>query len=469
MKKPILFLIIFLIFFSSKVYADSDFYVDINNESTKVYEVNVLIDGKKLSCDFKPYSQNSKTFVPVREIVESLGAKVTWNDKLKNATIDYKDKNVLLKIDSNIVYIDGQKKKIDDASIPRFTSYKEPKAETKTMVPLRFLSETLGYEVSWDNDSQTASVYSSKEKMEALNPSKSLEKEKVEVPKEDEPKVASITSNTIKVQEDKNSTAYNHNNDSSEYTKNSEPVKTSALSNGTFVSNIEKKEMNEIESKSEKEQYKAAGLSIDFDDEKERVINKKIKPIGRVSILIDPGHGGTDSGALVESGLQEKTLNLKVAKMLEAKLASSPYEIAMTRDEDEYVKLLDRANIANNEDFELFISIHFNSSENREAKGIEVLYAHEKNVEIKETEQKHFASALLKSLVAETGSVSRGIKNRPDLVVLNRTKCVSAIVELGFMSNPDDYEYIIDDVYLEKLAEGIYNGINNYVNEYVEM
>ncbi len=466
MKKTTLFLIMFLIFFSSKVYADSDFYVDINNKNTKVYEVNVMIDGKKLFCDFKPYSQNSKTFVPVREIVESLGAKVTWNDKLKNATIDYKDRNVLLKIDSNIVYIDGEKKKIDDASIPRFTSYKEPKAETKTMVPLRFLTETLGYEVSWDNDSQTASVYSSKEKMEDLNPPNSLAEKKVEAPKKVEPKVASITTNTEPAQEEKKSDT---NNDKSEYTKNSEPIKTSASSNGTFVSNIEKKEMNEIESKSEKEQYKAAGLSIDFEEKEERVINKKIKPVGKVSILIDPGHGGKDSGAIVESGLQEKALNLKVAKILEAKLASSPYEIATTRDQDEYVKLLDRANIANNEDFELFISIHFNSSENREAKGIEVLYAHEKNVEIKETEQKHFASALLKSLIAETGSVSRGIKNRPDLVVLNKTKCVSAIVELGFMSNPDDYEYIIDDAYLEKLAEGIYKGINNYVNEYVEM
>ncbi|CDZ75093.1 N-acetylmuramoyl-L-alanine amidase [Peptoniphilus sp. ING2-D1G] len=465
MKNTTLFLIMLLILFSSKTYAASDFYVDINDKNTKVYEVNVIIDGKKLECDFKPYSQNSKTFVPIREIVESLGAKVTWNDKLKNVTIDHKDKKIMLKIDSNIVYINGEKKKIDDASIPRLTSYKEPKNETKTMVPLRFLTETLGYEVSWDNDSQTAGVYSDKGKMKELKSSENLNVQKTEEPKKTELKVASITTSTNSTEDNKNAIIDNNN----EITKKSEPIKTSALSNGTFVSNIEKKEMNEIKSKSEKEQYKAAGLSIDFEEKEERVINKKIKPIGKVSILIDPGHGGTDSGALVESGLQEKTLNLKVAKMLESKLSSSPYEVAMTRDEDEYVKLLDRANIANNQDFELFISIHFNSTENREAKGIEVLYANERNVEIKETEQKHFASALLKSLIAETGAVSRGIKNRPDLVVLNKTKCVSAIVELGFMSNPDDYEYIIDDEYLEKLAEGIYKGINNYVNEYVEM
>ena len=140
----------------------------------------------------------------------------------------------------------------------------------------------------------------------------------------------------------------------------------------------------------------------------------------------------------------------------------------MTRDKDEYVKLLDRAGQANEEDFEIFVSIHVNSSDNRDASGIEVLYASEKNVEIKEAEQKLLAKEILDAIIKETGAKSRGVKNRPDLIVLNKTKCVSALVEVGFLSNPQEYDKLTDDQYLDSLATGIYKGVKSYIDKYVE-
>ena len=115
----------------------------------------------------------------------------------------------------------------------------------------------------------------------------------------------------------------------------------------------------------------------------------------------------------------------------------------------------------------MFLSIHFNSSDNSSAQGIEVLYASEKNVKIKDTVQKHFASCLQKALIRETGAVDRGIKNTPAIIVLNKTKNVSALVELGFVSNESDLETIKDPDYIDKLARGIYNGIEDYMNSYV--
>lgn len=150
------------------------------------------------------------------------------------------------------------------------------------------------------------------------------------------------------------------------------------------------------------------------------------------------------------------------------KLNTNPnINATITRTRDEYVKLLDRASISNDSNADLFLSIHFNSSDNTDAKGIEVLYASEKNVKIKDTVQKNFANCLQQALIKETGATNRGIKNRPAIIVLNKTKNVSALVELGFLSNESELEEIKNLAYIDKLAQGIYNGIENYMDNYV--
>lgn len=71
------------------------------------------------------------------------------------------------------------------------------------------------------------------------------------------------------------------------------------------------------------------------------------------------------------------------------------------------------------------------------------------------------------ALIKETGATNRGIKNRPAIIVLNKTKNVSALVELGFLSNESELEEIKNLAYIDKLAQGIYNGIENYMDNYV--
>ncbi|MGO1580976.1 MAG: N-acetylmuramoyl-L-alanine amidase [Peptoniphilaceae bacterium] len=444
MKKTILYLILILFFVTSNVEASSNFKVIINNKNVKVSDVSVVVDGKEIKSDFKPYNLNSRTFVPIRELTEGLGANVKWDNKIKSATIELNNKRIKLKIDSNIVYVNDKKIKLNNDSVPRFAKFNEPKVETKTMVPLRFLSEAMDYKVSWNGDSQQAIISTVKVK--------------------DKESVSKVNSTS---DESNNSNDKNKN----DLIKESKPVvETANKAKSSFISNTEKIETNKVEDKDNKEAYKAAGLTIeDLKENKEkRTISKKIKAEGPITIVIDPGHGGKDSGAIVDSGLKEKDLNLQVAKILNNKLKSRGYETIMTRTEDEYIKLLDRASVSNKLNSELFLSIHFNSSDNREAKGIEVLYASESKVIIKSTEQKYFADELLKALLEETESNSRGIKNRPDLVVLNKTKSVSALAELGFMSNPDDYDKIIDEEYIEKLANGLFKGIENYKIKYIE-
>lgn len=424
MKKIILFFLFVFLLVPQSVAASSTFNVKINNKNTKVNDVNINIDGKILKTDFKAYNVNGRTFIPIREVTENLGATVSWDNKLKSATVNYGDKNLVLQINSNVVYLNGKKQKIDKNSVPRFANYSKPRNESKTMVPIRFISETLGYDVDWDQKTSTVFI-------------KTIKVDKIDA-------------------------------EEKELIKDSKPVKESyGNKNNEFISKNEKKEMNKIEKKSDKEIYKAAGLDVD-DIKKERKITKTIKAKGKVSILIDPGHGGKDPGASAASGLQEKEITLELSRLLRDKFSNDDLEIEMTRDKDEYVKLLDRAGQANEEDFEIFVSIHVNSSDNRDASGIEVLYASEKNVEIKEAEQKLLAKEILDAIIKETGAKSRGVKNRPDLIVLNKTKCVSALVEVGFLSNPQEYDKLTDDQYLDSLATGIYKGVKSYIDKYVE-
>lgn len=440
MKKIILtgFLLSALLL-SGSVFAEEQIsQVNINGKSIDVRNTNVKVDGKILKSDFSPYISSGRTFVPIRELVEGLGAEVKWDNLEKSALIKFEKKEIKLKIDSKVSYISGKKIILNESSIPKLAKYNEPKEETKTMVPLRFVSEALGYKVDWNSEENLAVITTEKAKDSDL------------------------------ITDDNNDTKENNSEKKSEKRK-----KDLSLVNNQYISNSEKKEMNNAKKSNRISAYKAAGLSEDEYniDPGKRKITKTIKKEGPLTIVIDPGHGGKDPGAnsSVISSINEKELTLKVAEKLYEKLQATDYEVLMTRNSDEYIKLLDRAQLSNENNSELFLSIHFNSSdENKSAKGIEVLYASEKNVIIKTAEQKHFAKCLLNSLIDITGSSSRGIKNRPDLIVLNKTKNVSALAELGFLSNSSDMDSIMNDEYLDLLAQGLFNGIQDYVNNYVE-
>ena len=158
MKKIILFFLFIFLLVPQSVAASSTFNVKINNKNTKVNDVNINIDGKILKTDFKAYNVNGRTFIPIREVTENLGATVSWDNKLKSATVNYGDKNLVLQINSNVVYLNGKKQKIDKNSVPRFANYSQPRKESKTMVPIRFISETLGYDVDWDQKTSTVFI-----------------------------------------------------------------------------------------------------------------------------------------------------------------------------------------------------------------------------------------------------------------------------------------------------------------------
>ncbi|WP_455258754.1 N-acetylmuramoyl-L-alanine amidase, partial [Peptoniphilus asaccharolyticus] len=340
-------------------------------------------------------------------------------------TIENEKQSIKMKIDSDVIYVNNEKNTISKDSIPKFATYLKPKYETKTMVPLRFLSETFGYSVSWDQSSQTAIVNTSKNAEPIVEPVKEENTGQ---------KAGALTINE---------------------TKNGIIVKPKNTDG--FRSENELKQMSELDKKEKL-----------VEPQKKRNISKTLKTKGKVTIVLDAGHGGKDSGGLSKDGYMEKVPTLKVAKRLSEKLKDKGYEVIMTRNSDVYIELLDRAGISNDSEAELFLSIHFNCSANSGAKGIETFYASEKTVGIKSVEQKPFAQQIQKAVISVTGANNRGAKDGSSYLVLNKTNTVAALVELGFLSNEEELEKIKDDEYIDKLVEGVYQGINNYVDKYVE-
>lgn len=178
-----------------------------------------------------------------------------------------------------------------------------------------------------------------------------------------------------------------------------------------------------------------------------------------MKIVFDPGHGGQpslggDPGAVGHSGTREADVVLLVAHEVKSRMERQ-HEIVMTRYIDEGITLGRRTVVANQEDADLFISIHCNGF-HRPAYGVET-YHFPGSVE-----GEKLAAAIQRELVAETGEVDRGVKTGK-FTVLQRTRMPAVLVELPFITTPESEEKLRDPAYLSKCADAIANGIRNYL------
>ena len=219
--------------------------------------------------------------------------------------------------------------------------------------------------------------------------------------------------------------------------------------------------------------------------------------IGR--IVIDPGHGGHDTGTIGPNGLQEKDLVLEVGrrlgKLLETRLGA---EVVYTRKDDTFIPLETRTAIANQQRADLFVSIHANSSDDPAARGVETYYlnftsspealevaAREnavseksiyelqdlvKKIALKEKieESREFAGDVQESLHSTLAAKSPAIRNRgvkkAPFIVLIGANMPSILAEISFVSNPTDEHRLETSEYRQRIAESLYRGIAKYVN-----
>ncbi len=235
------------------------------------------------------------------------------------------------------------------------------------------------------------------------------------------------------------------------------------------------------------------------------VLNTKSVEIKKVisfnnikKIVIDAGHGGNDPGAMGKTGLREKDVVLDIAKRLKSILAESGVSVVMTRDSDKFIPLNERVNIANRSNADLFLSVHANANPSRSLNGFEIYYISPSVSDVQRAvvstkqvklnfENSSFSqsSANLKSILwdmihsynrAQAIELSRsickemgssidakiiGVKSA-NFCVLRGTCMPAVLAEVGFVSNKMEEQLLKDNLYRQKLAEGIKNGIEDY-------
>lgn len=177
-------------------------------------------------------------------------------------------------------------------------------------------------------------------------------------------------------------------------------------------------------------------------------------------VVIDPGHGGVDPGAVGPGRVKEKDVNLLVSKKV-AEILSPLADVRLTRSGDlapgdELNELWVRAQIANNWGAECFVSIHCNSAASPQAHGTETHYYTGSSL------GKQLASAIQKRLLINTGLTDRGIKEA-NFSVLRNTKCTAALVEMAFISNPTEESYLKSSQFQDKTARAIAEGIAEFL------
>lgn len=190
-----------------------------------------------------------------------------------------------------------------------------------------------------------------------------------------------------------------------------------------------------------------------------RAFPVKAEPI----IVVDPGHGGKDEGcADTIENVEEKELTLKVAAALECYLFQRGYRVYMTRSQDAFVSLDERVAFANDVKPELFVSLHFNAAESRQAKGIEVFYYDDKFDPPRGEASQQLATAVLEQVIHATGRRSRGVKTA-DFRVIKKTAMPAILVEGGFLTNPEERALCQEEDYINALAYGIARGIEEFI------
>lgn len=175
------------------------------------------------------------------------------------------------------------------------------------------------------------------------------------------------------------------------------------------------------------------------------------------TVIIDPGHGGRDKGA-VWGGVRESDLNLKTAFKLEYYLKRAGYRVVMTRRSDRYVSLTGRAAIANRYRNAVFVSIHYNATRETYVHGAETFHGGSRS-------SSYLSSSLQRNLVSYCKVKNRGSQYRR-FSVLRNTNCPAALVECGFISNSRERSRCNTSSFQDAAARAILAGIERWDRSY---
>lgn len=452
--------------------------------------VTLKLNGIVVQTEVPPVMESNRTLIPARAFFEAMGGTVSWDKAREVVEVRLGMDTVQLTIGSRQAQVNSMEKTLD---VPARI------IQNRTMIPVRFVSECIGCTVGWDNATRTVSVATSAQPEEPATP---VEPEKPVEPAIPETEITSISVAEkenyyrVTVKADKklgDYTTSNHTNPKrfsvdikdAMYAKNSGQINAdNQVFSSVRYSQYDKStvriviDLNLNISGKVSKSSDGASLYIDFSKPEETpgTSNPATNPnLPRLDsrmadklIVIDPGHGGDDPGALGKVNgkvvLNEKDVNLKVSLRLRELLEAAGAKVDMTRYTDTTIALRSRPETANNMNAELFVSIHNNSNTSSAPNGTEVLYFSKPSESGYNIKSKELAEAIQKEMAVEVGLYNRGARQVTDLVVMKYSTMPAVIVEGAFISNDSDRAYMMTDEYVERYATAVARAIIKVMN-----
>lgn len=472
----------------------------------------LIVKDSVINPPLSPIIFNDHALVPVREIFEELGAEVDYTNDTRTVEIIKDDYEVSMAINDNVAYINGERTAIPDGVAPKLIS--EYGGETKTMVPVRFISESIGLDVDFNEEHGAILVESSDFDFDGKQEEAQL------------PQKAAVTNIDCKTDGDNTLriivSADGEIDGYDSFTMQNPERLVIDMYGVTYNGGVKDREINKagidkirfgenderarivVDSSKIEDYYMeqlnenqieitvtTSGISVDETEEQAEApaVNAGSSALPAVTpkpatvstpkptpkpivyqdladteklIVLDAGHGGSDSGAvgyLNGNQVLEKNLTLEITNKVKERLEERGYKVSMTRTGDTLPSLTERPAQANEEEAAVFVSIHINSVDNApEANGTEVYYAESNNGDIYGVNSKTLAQNILTRMLYYMGSANRGVKTA-EHAVTKRCDMPASLVEIGFITNPTEVYNMTTEEYQYKAAQGIAEGI----------
>ncbi|HCL89942.1 MAG TPA: hypothetical protein DHW70_01255 [Candidatus Atribacteria bacterium] len=466
-------------------------------------EIKILLDNIPLETVVPSVIENDRLFVSARNVVEALGGRITWFPALKLMTVNINGRTARLVIDDPTLEID---EKVISLEIPARI------LDNRVMIPLEVIKFIAEVDIKWENQTKTLSINTIRPYLLKVRSYSHPDKTRVVIDLSEKTEFrADKLTNPDRIFIDIMGSIV----------KLEDTFKQIKIDDGV-VKTVRTAQFNEEITRVVFDLYREAKYEVFsliepdrvvidiFKSGKEAAISQTLlakpeeKPApgpeitGKRVVIIDPGHGGKDPGAIGPTRLKEKDVTLGIALYLEKLLKGAGIPTYLTRSKDEFVYLENRTNFANQKNGFVFVSLHVNSVLNHRpsAEGIETFVLSSKYIgasarDVADRENRasrahpevdtdlaliiadleesanikyslDFADVVQKKLVNYLKLEDRGVKQAP-FVVLKGANMVAVIVEIGFISNPKEEKLLKTSKFRENAAQALFEAIKYYI------
>jgi N-acetylmuramoyl-L-alanine amidase len=466
-------------------------------------EIKILLDNKPLETVVPSVIENDRLFVSARNVVEALGGRITWFPALKLMTVNINGHTTRLVIDDPSLEID---EKVISLEMPARI------LDNRVMIPLEIIKIIAEVDIKWESQTKTLFINTIRPYLLEVRSYSHPDKTRVVIDLSEKTEFrADKLINPDRIFIDIMGSIAKLEDTSKQIKIDDRVIKTvrTAQFNQEItrvVFDLYQEARYELFSLIEPDRVvidifksgEKAAISETLPAKPEEKPTPGTEITGKRAVIIDPGHGGKDPGAIGPTGLKEKEVTLGIALYLEKLLKNTGIPTYLTRSKDEFVYLENRTNFANQKNGFVFVSLHANSVLNHRpsAEGVETFVLSSKYIgasarDVADRENRasrahpevdtdlaliiadleesanikyslDFAEIVQKKLAKYLKLENRGVKQAP-FVVLKGANMVAVIVEVGFISNPKEEKLLKTNKFRENAAQALFEAIKYYI------